>query len=82
MPEPEPPADVERKQCNVRLPVDLIEAIDVRRAQIGEKGISRDQWMENVARDALARVGRRGNPSPTAPRLGTAPRRRRQEPPR
>lgn len=47
----DPPEAPERKQMNVRLPVDLIEAIDVRRAR---KDMSRDLWVEKALRFALA----------------------------
>lgn len=46
-----PPATAPKKQMNVRLPGDLIEAIDARRAR---KDMSRDQWVENALRYALA----------------------------
>lgn len=52
-PEPAPP----RKQMNVRLPEDLIEAVDARRAR---KDMSRDLWVENALRFALAQ-----HPAPT-----------------
>lgn len=39
-----------RRQMNVRLPVDLIEAIDARRARLD---LSRDQWVERALRHAL-----------------------------
>ena len=45
------PTPVPRRQMNVRLPEDLIEAIDVRRAR---KDMSRDAFVENALRYALA----------------------------
>ena len=51
----QPPA--KRKQMNVRLPEDLIEALDARRAR---KDMSRDQWVENALRFALSQ-----HPAPT-----------------
>lgn len=48
---------VKRKQMNVRLPEDLIEALDARRAR---KDMSRDQWVENALRFALSQ-----HPAPT-----------------
>ena len=45
------PTPVPRRQMNVRLPEDLIEAIDVRRAR---KDLSRDRFVENALRYALA----------------------------
>lgn len=48
-----------RKQCNVRLPVDLITLIDNRRASIPHPdnpdmtGISRDEWMRRAIVYAL-----------------------------
>lgn len=40
-----------RIQCNLRLPQDLIEGIDARREPLN---ISRNQWIENMARWCLA----------------------------
>ena len=56
------PEKVERKQFNVRLPTDLIEAVDARRAK---KDLSRDKWVEKALRFALAQQ--------PAPRPGTRP---------
>jgi hypothetical protein len=48
-----------RKQCNVRLPVDLIDLIDNRRASIPHPdnpdmtGISRDEWIRRALVYAL-----------------------------
>lgn len=39
-----------RRQVNVRLPLDLVEAIDARRAR---KDLSRDEWMTRALRFAL-----------------------------
>lgn len=56
------PAKVERVQCNVRLPKDLIQAMDERRAK---KDLSRDKWVERAIRFALSQQ--------PAPRPGTRP---------
>lgn len=45
--QPEPPP---RRQMNVRLPEDLIEEVDARRAI---KDLSRDRFVENALRYAL-----------------------------
>jgi predicted HicB family RNase H-like nuclease len=57
--QPTPPA---RKQFNVRLPVDLIEAVDARRAR---KDLSRDKWVENALRFALAQHPTSTSTTPT-----------------
>lgn len=44
----QPPA--ERRQCNVRLPGDLIDAMDERRAR---KDLSRDKFIERAVRYAM-----------------------------
>lgn len=59
---PDTPPKVERKQCNVRLPVDLIAEIDARRQK---KDLSRDAWVERAIRYAIA----------NAPKPQTGPRR-------
>lgn len=50
MTDPPKPPPVTRRQVNVRLPVDLVEAVDARRAR---KDLSRDQWIERALRFAL-----------------------------
>lgn len=45
------PEKARRIQCNVRLPEDLVAAIDVRRAK---KDLSRDKFVERALRYALA----------------------------
>lgn len=71
MAQPPEPAR-KRRQVNVRLPDDLIDDIDARRAGIrqldGTLGISRDRWIENASRFALAA----GAGRPTAPGRRTA----------
>lgn len=47
-PDVDPKAD--RVQMNVRLPRDLVDAVDARRAR---KDMSRDRWVENALRYAL-----------------------------
>lgn len=48
--QPPTPA-VERRQCNVRLPSDLIDSMDERRAR---KDLSRDKFIERCVRYAMA----------------------------
>lgn len=48
---PDPPPAEKRAQMNVRVPVSLLAAIDARR---GTKDMSRDKWVENALRFALA----------------------------
>ena len=55
----DPPQKARRKQMNVRLPEDLIEAIDARRSR---KDLSRDVWVERALRYALD-----ANPPPGRP---------------
>lgn len=51
MPAGDQPQDtVERRQCNVRLPGDLIDAMDARRAR---KDLSRDKFVERCLRYAM-----------------------------
>ena len=47
---PEPDEAPRRRQMNVRIPDDIIEAIDARRKR---KGLSRDVWVERALRFAL-----------------------------
>ena len=47
---PQLPPPPKRRQVNVRLPLDLVEAIDARRAR---KDLSRDEWMARALRFAL-----------------------------
>lgn len=49
-PDPAPDAKAKRVQMNVRLPPDLVQAIDSRRAR---KDMSRDTWVERALRYAL-----------------------------
>ena len=59
MTDPPPQPKPARRQVNVRLPVDLVEAIDARRAK---KDLSRDQWMERALRFALEQPTATGSP--------------------
>lgn len=52
MPTDPPPTKRTRRQVNVRLPADLVDRIDARRAEVG---ISRDAWMERALEYALQR---------------------------
>lgn len=58
--QPDPPPTTRRRQMNVRLPADLIEQVDARRAR---KDMSRDTWVERALRYALA-----NSPAPRTPR--------------
>jgi predicted HicB family RNase H-like nuclease len=63
-----PPPGPTRKQMNVRLPEDLIGAVDARRSI---KGMSRDVWVENALRFALAQHGPPRTPRPATVRRPT-----------
>lgn len=52
---PAPPDKPQLRQMNVRLPPDLIAAIDVRRAQV-RGGMTRDRWVAAALADALRRT--------------------------
>lgn len=68
MPDPKAPT---KKQMNVRLPPDLIDAIDARRA---ERGLSRDEWVSRALTFALdARQTTTRRPRHTGPGQRTAP---------
>lgn len=58
-----PPPKPTRRQVNVRLPTDLVELIDTRRAK---KDLSRDAWVERALRYALE-----NNPAESGLRSGT-----------
>ena len=62
------PAKTPRRQMNVRLPADLVDQIDERRARLD---LSRDVWVERVIRHALSLKASQART--TAPGQRTAP---------
>lgn len=66
---PKPP----KRQLNVRVPPDLIDQIDARRAV---KDMSRDRWVENALRFALGHHPQAGPLTNTRGRTAPPPHRR------
>lgn len=64
-----PPAKPDLVQMNVRVPRELRDQIDARRAQ---KDMSRDKWVANALRFALAQHAA-GTPMRATPTKRTAP---------